>query len=122
MYDKEFVGAVKKLPLVSLGEVINGVQASEVRVHYSSNKEFEKMANQLKIMSDLRVSWNAPNKQLQNSVMFTEWCSKDCLSRHCQFHVQEQTHSFNAQLMEWLLSKIISHQIILMKLYNTSAY
>lgn len=56
MYDREFVGAVHRLPLGNLQEVIHGtVLHEEVRVQYHSNKEFEAMAKQLKIMSDHKV-------------------------------------------------------------------
>ena len=34
-------------------------ELTEVQLHYSSNKDFEKTAKQLKIMSDLRVSDSA---------------------------------------------------------------
>lgn len=45
------------MPLVSLQQVLQETVPHEAaRVQYSSNKEFESMAKQLKLMSDLRVS------------------------------------------------------------------
>jgi hypothetical protein len=59
VYDEEFVGGVDQLPKVGLQEVTQGSVAHDtdaVRVEYGSDKEFENMAKQLKLMADLRVS------------------------------------------------------------------
>lgn len=55
-YEKEFVSRVRALPVLALQDVLSGQRAelTEVQLHYSSNKDFEKTAKQLKIMSDLR--------------------------------------------------------------------
>ncbi len=52
-----FVGQVKSLPLVSLQDAMSGsaLPHKQVRVQYSSEKDFEVKAKQLKIMSDWRV-------------------------------------------------------------------
>lgn len=55
IYDQKFVGGVDELPLVTLQQVLHGTQQAS-KVQYSSDKEFESMAKQLKLMSDLRVS------------------------------------------------------------------
>ena len=48
---------MRALPVLALQDVLSGQRAelTEVQLHYSSNKDFEKTAKQLKIMSDLRV-------------------------------------------------------------------
>ena len=57
VYDEEFIGSVNQLPMVKLQQVIEGKVADDgARVEYASNKEFENMAKQLKLMADLRVS------------------------------------------------------------------
>jgi len=57
IYDKEFITGVNQLPLVTIQQVVHGtVPHNAARLQYSSNKEFESMAKQLKLMSDLRVS------------------------------------------------------------------
>ena len=48
---------VHRLPLVTLRDVLQGnVPHQAAKIEYSSNKDFEKTAKQLKLMSDLRVS------------------------------------------------------------------
>lgn len=57
IYDRDFVGSVNKLPMVTLQQVLQGTVPHEAaKVQYSSDKEFETMAKQLKLMADLRVS------------------------------------------------------------------
>ena len=48
---------VRGLPVLTIQDVQSGRRAelTEVQLHYSSNKDFERMAKQLKVMSDLRV-------------------------------------------------------------------
>lgn len=52
---------VLALPTLTVTEVIeNGrPELKEVQVKYSTKKEFEKMAKQVKLMSDIRVSVNS---------------------------------------------------------------
>ena len=57
MYDNEFVARVYKLPSASLPEVLDGrASHTEVKLQYTSKKDFEAMAKRLKIMPDLRVT------------------------------------------------------------------
>lgn len=56
VYDKEFVTRVYMLPSATLSEVLDGrVSHAEVKVQYTSKKDFESVAKRLKIMPDLRV-------------------------------------------------------------------
>ena len=56
VYDVEYVSRVYRQPTVDVSEVLyGGTQEGEVQVKYSTNKEFEKTAKLLKIMSDIRV-------------------------------------------------------------------
>lgn len=55
-YDQHFITGVEQLPLVSLQQVLQGtVPHDAAKIQYSSDKDFEKMAGQLKLMSDLRA-------------------------------------------------------------------
>ncbi len=56
VYDQNFLAMVDQLPFADVNAVLRGsVTQEEVRVQYSSNKEFENLAKRLEIMSDLRV-------------------------------------------------------------------
>ena len=57
VYDKEFVDRVYKLPSVTLSEVLyHTVSHTEVKLQYTSKKDFEATAKRLKIMPDFRVT------------------------------------------------------------------
>ena len=59
MYDKEFVARIHQLPSATLSEVFSGTSHhAEVKLQYQNKKDFESIAKRLKIMSDLRVSYN----------------------------------------------------------------
>ena len=73
---------VHRLPLVTLGDVLQGnVPHQAVKIQYSSNKDFEKKAKQLKLMSDLRVSGiNACNHLYY--VYSAGWCTTNGIQRN----------------------------------------
>ena len=58
VYESHFIHRVYSLPVVSINDLLYNrrTELKEVRVQYSTNKEYEKLAKQLKLMSDLRVS------------------------------------------------------------------
>ena len=57
-YQKEFVLPVLSLPTVDVTDVLSNrrMELKQVQLPYSSQKDFERIAKQLRIMSDFRVS------------------------------------------------------------------
>ena len=57
-YQREFVSQVLALPTVDVADVISNrrMELKQVQVKYSSQKDFERIAKQLRIMTDFRVS------------------------------------------------------------------
>jgi len=57
-YQREFVSRVLALPTVDVADVISNrrMELKQVQVKYSNQKDFERIAKQLRIMTDFRVS------------------------------------------------------------------
>jgi len=57
-YQREFVSQVLALPTVDVADVISNrrMELKQVKVKYSNQKDFERIAKQLRIMTDFRVS------------------------------------------------------------------
>ena len=88
-YDRHFVESVYELPLVTINQVISGnLEHEAARVQYSTNKEYEKMAKQLKLMSDLRVI-NLITIIITIISSNLGWSTTYSLQRHRQLHVQK---------------------------------
>lgn len=91
-YDQHFVESVYELPLVTVNQVISASLDHEAaRVQYSTNKEYENMAKQLKLMSDLRVISFfliilLPTTDISSNL---GWSTTYSLQRNCQLHVQK---------------------------------
>ena len=92
VYDKEFVDRVYKLPSATLSEVLDGrVSHTEVKLQYTSKKDFEAMAKRLKIMPDLRVTvFQMPPSIIAvratpiTTFSYAGRCTQNCIQRNSQ--------------------------------------
>lgn len=127
MYDRNLASKMDQLPTAALNEVLGGtVKHDEVKVHYSTNKEFESMAKKFEIMSDLRVKFHCsawlqtdtfPPCRVECHGLLTKALSRSCIKIIREFTWYPLVHGKGTRL-DMIASKLIRSWFNAIFIYN----